>query len=120
LDLHGLHSKEALQALQQRLDLLQELLLDVMNVRSSGNASSSSIIDPGLSGFGSGQQLLEFQRLSRLPVLRVIVGKGNHSTGGEATLPRAVEHYLIDAQYKHVLRGGAIEVKLKRLCANRP
>eukprot|EP00775_Hariotina_reticulata_P004766 gene4766-5016_t len=118
LDLHGLHSKEALQALQQRLDLLQELLLDVMSLRSTGHASTASSVNLELSKIGSGQQLLESSHVSRLPALRVIVGKGNHSSGGEATLPRAVEHYLIDAQYKYLLRGGAIEVKLKRLIAN--
>lgn len=118
LDLHGLHSKEALQALQQRLDLLHELLHDVMSLRSTGHASTASSVNLGLSKNGSGQQLLESSHVSRLLALRVIVGKGNHSSGGEATLPRAVEHYLIDAQYKYVLRGGAIEVKLKRLITN--
>jgi hypothetical protein len=46
--------------------------------------------------------------------VRVIVGRGRHSAGGEATLPRAVESRLLDAGRKYTARGGAFEVQLRR------
>lgn len=46
--------------------------------------------------------------------MRVIVGRGRHSAGGEATLPRAVETYLMDVGRKYSARGGAFEVQLRR------
>eukprot|EP00892_Ulva_mutabilis_P006393 jgi/Ulvmu1/4125/UM019_0104.1 len=60
LDLHGLHSHEAVAALQRRLQLVASL---------------------------PPQQ----RRGARL---RVITGRGVHSSAGEATLPRAVSGYL--------------------------
>jgi hypothetical protein len=42
------------------------------------------------------------------------VGRGRHSAGGEATLPRAVQTYLMDAGRKYSARGGAFEVQLRR------
>lgn len=46
--------------------------------------------------------------------LRVIVGRGNNSSGGEASLPRVVEQWLGEQKYKFVVRSGALDVKLKR------
>lgn len=47
--------------------------------------------------------------------LRVIVGKGSHSRGGEASLPRVVEQWLLQHGFKHTWRGGCIGVQLKLL-----
>lgn len=46
--------------------------------------------------------------------VRVIVGRGRHSAGGEASLPRAVEGYLMDQGRKYTAKRGAIEVHLRR------
>eukprot|EP00879_Flechtneria_rotunda_P019894 GHRR01020910.1.p1 GENE.GHRR01020910.1~~GHRR01020910.1.p1 ORF type:complete len:314 (+),score=103.59 GHRR01020910.1:138-944(+) len=146
LDLHGLHIKEALQALQQRLQLLQCLVQELMHssavqravqgsqlqdgyINSNGHShgSSAGAVAGGL--YTSRQQLLaqlclsvdqsqHAQLAAARQELTVIVGKGNHSSRGEASLPRAVEGWLIDAQYKYTWKGGAIDVKLKRSCYN--
>ncbi|GLI65623.1 hypothetical protein VaNZ11_009193 [Volvox africanus] len=47
-------------------------------------------------------------------VLRVIVGKGLHSGGGEASLPRVVKNFLLDRGYRFIPRPGVIEVQLRR------
>ncbi|GIM11344.1 hypothetical protein Vretimale_14865 [Volvox reticuliferus] len=47
-------------------------------------------------------------------VLRVIVGKGLHSSGGEASLPRVVKNFLLDRGYRFTPRAGVIEVQLRR------
>lgn len=65
----------------------------------------------------SDDQPLHVRQAALSQQLRVIVGKGNNSSGGEASLPRAVEQWLADAQYKYVMRPGAIDVKLKRFAA---
>jgi hypothetical protein len=62
----------------------------------------------------SDDQPLHVRQAALSQQLRVIVGKGNNSSAGEASLPRAVEQWLGDAQYKFVARPGAIDVKLKR------
>lgn len=46
--------------------------------------------------------------------VRVIVGRGRHSAGGEASLPRAIEGYLMDQGRKYTAKRGAIEVHLRR------
>lgn len=46
--------------------------------------------------------------------LRVIVGRGTHSAGGEASLPRAVEAFLADQGYRCHWRAGALDVQLRR------
>lgn len=47
--------------------------------------------------------------------LRVIVGKGLHSSGGEASLPRVVEQWLLQHGYRYIWRGGCMGVQLKLL-----
>ncbi|GAB4821151.1 hypothetical protein N2152v2_008197 [Parachlorella kessleri] len=47
--------------------------------------------------------------------LQVVVGRGAHSSGGEATIPRAVEARLAELGYKFERRGaGALDVALRR------
>ena len=45
--------------------------------------------------------------------LRVIVGRGMHSSEGEASLPRVVEAHLAAAAYRSQRRGGASDVALR-------
>ena len=46
--------------------------------------------------------------------LRVIVGRGIHSSGGQPTLPREVGVALDAAGYTFIDRDGALTVELKR------
>lgn len=61
-------------------------------------------------------KLLESQRLAHddSRTLRVIVGKGSHSSGGEAILQRSVQNHLLGQQYKFEQRGGMLVVHPKR------
>ena len=61
-------------------------------------------------------KLLEAQRLAHndTSTLRVIVGKGSHSTGGEAILQRSVQNHLLGHHYKFEQRGGMLTVHPKR------
>ena len=45
--------------------------------------------------------------------LRVITGKGNHSSGGEASLGRVVANHLAGKKMSHTVQGGAIEVHVR-------
>lgn len=54
-----------------------------------------------------------------MDTLRVVVGRGSHSAGGEAVLPRAVEGHLVRCHRRFTARGGAIEVHLRRPSARR-
>ncbi len=47
--------------------------------------------------------------------LKVIVGKGSHSSGGEAILQRSIQNHLLGRKYKFELRGGMLLVHPKRL-----
>jgi hypothetical protein len=46
--------------------------------------------------------------------LRVITGRGNHSSGGEGSLGRVILNHLASRQYPHSARGGAVLVKVCR------
>jgi hypothetical protein len=61
-------------------------------------------------------RLLESQRLAHSDkrMLRVIVGKGSHSTGGEPILQRSTQNHLLGKSYKYELRGGMLIVHPKR------
>lgn len=153
LDLHGLHVKEALIALQERLELLQALVQDILGHARAAAASPAdtaaaeqelsisstfrtatchtikSPVQAAPAARGGRQQLLaqlllaDDERSVPLHVrqaaarqeLRVIVGKGNNSSGGEASLPRVVEQWLGENKYRYITRTGAIDVRLKRL-----
>ena len=45
--------------------------------------------------------------------LRVITGKGNHSTGGEASLGRVVTNHLAGQKVAHTVQGGAVMVHVR-------
>ena len=49
----------------------------------------------------------------RVGTLRVITGKGNHSTGGEASLGRVVDNHLTGQNLTHTVLGGAISVHVR-------
>jgi hypothetical protein len=134
LDLHGLHVQEALHALQQRLQLLQDIVQDLAAQpaaaaapagpadeeahqvsRPAGSSSSRKQVLTQL--LLSDDQPLHVRQAAMSQQLRVIVGKGNNSSAGEASLPRAVEQWLADAQYKYVIRPGVVDVKLRRFHA---
>ncbi|KIZ04792.1 hypothetical protein MNEG_3172, partial [Monoraphidium neglectum] len=95
LDLHGLYVSEATEALRQRLQLLQRQPPGPAQPAPTGSAAAG--------------------HPTRGRALRVIVGRGNHSSGGEASLPRAVAAWLDDAGLRHRLVGGSIEVAVRPL-----
>ena len=45
--------------------------------------------------------------------LRVITGKGNHSSGGEASLGRVIDNHLAGQSIAHTVQGGAISVHIR-------
>ena len=52
---------------------------------------------------------------SQAAKLRVIVGRGNNSSGGEASLPRVVESHLLQRNMNYITGQGVITVYLKGL-----
>jgi len=44
--------------------------------------------------------------------LKVITGVGNHSSGGEGSLGRAIVNHLLGRKYNHTVRGGAVIVQV--------
>jgi hypothetical protein len=101
LDLHGLHISEALEALAQRLDAVEA------HWTAQQQQQAQAQQQPGARQPGGGAAP------PRRATLRVIVGRGTHSSGGEASLPRAVAGWLADAGLSHRLAGGAIDVALR-------
>jgi hypothetical protein len=96
LDLHGLHAAEATAALDRRLHLLHGLLADPATAAAAGA--------PG-AGHGGGR------------TLRVVVGRGAHSSGGEASLPRVVGAHLRAVGLRFCTRVGALDVQLRAAAA---
>lgn len=93
LDLHGLHAHEACAALDRRLELLHDLLADPSTAAAAAAA--------GATGAAARSRL------------RVVVGRGAHSSGGEASIPRAVENHLKATGLRYHQRLGAIDVQLR-------
>jgi hypothetical protein len=155
LDLHGLHVSEALQALQERVQLLQDITGDLRKQMPAQDwkqqlkpAQTDACAGAGAGAVGLSRQqegspagainsaaasnkkqavltslLLpdndvlswEQQLAAMRQELRVIVGKGLHSSGNEASLPRVVEQWLLQHGYRYIWRGGCIGVSLKLL-----
>lgn len=55
------------------------------------------------------------QHHSQAAKLRVIVGRGNNSSGGEASLPRVVESHLLQRNMNYISGQGVITVYLRGL-----
>ena len=55
---------------------------------------------------------MEAQRLALNDrrALRVIVGRGTHSSGGEAVLQRSARNHLLERQYRFEQRDGVLVV----------
>lgn len=150
LDLHGLHVSEALQSLQERVQLLRDIAQDLRKTAAAaGVAAAPSPAQPPPAAAAPGRRrphaaplqgcvrpaggstkqavltslLLpddsvlswEQQLAAMRQELRVIVGKGLHSSGGEASLPRVVEQWLLRHGYKYIWREGCISVQLRLL-----
>lgn len=81
LDLHGLHVEEALDAVERRLNCLENML----SVKGAPRR------------------------------LTIVVGRGRHSSNSEASIPRAVESYLLQrgSRVSHG-RVGCLEVNVKQ------
>ena len=86
LDLHGLHANEAVRAVARRLEVLLQ--------GGSGGTSVST---------NNGRNSV---------VLKLVTGKGLHSSEGEASVPRVVKNYLTRTERKFVERGGWIDVSI--------
>ena len=57
----------------------------------------------------------QLQHHSQASKLRVIVGRGNNSSGGEASLPRVVESHLLQRNMNYITGQGVITVYLRGL-----
>ncbi|DBB05665.1 hypothetical protein WJX77_001842 [Trebouxia sp. C0004] len=57
----------------------------------------------------------QLQHHSQASKLRVIVGRGNNSSGGEASLPRVVESHLLQRNMNYIIGQGVITVYLRGL-----
>jgi DNA-nicking Smr family endonuclease len=79
-------------------------------VANKKQAVLTSMLLPDASMLSWEQQLAAMRQ-----ELRVIVGKGLHSSGGEASLPRVVEQWLQQHKYRYLHRGGCIGVQLSLL-----
>ena len=55
------------------------------------------------------------QHHSQAAKLRVIVGRGNNSSGGEASLPRVIESHLLQRNMNYITGQGVITVYLRGL-----
>ncbi|XP_021772664.1 uncharacterized protein LOC110736679 [Chenopodium quinoa] len=118
LDLHGLHASEAVQAVKERLHMIETQML------SEGSRSSElpnrfrTKTEEWCGSYPDGCNNLENsdkRALNRLKPtwLEIITGIGNHSRGG-AALPTAVRTFLADNRYRFdEARPGAIMVRPK-------
>lgn len=112
LDLHGLHAKEAVQALQEHLQKIesqvaQNLVAHMNQVNLKRSLGAAVSIDVENESKGS---LLNKQRPA---FLEVITGKGIHSRG-QAALPMAIRSFLVENGYRYEeTRPGAITVRPK-------
>ncbi|CAA0839294.1 smr (Small MutS Related) domain-containing protein [Striga hermonthica] len=117
LDLHGLHAAEAVEALRERLQVVESLFspnclatLDAVQKESCVSlAASMSSADVKMEKFG--RRLLPSRQRQNL--LQVITGKGNHSRGA-AALPSAIRNYLGENRYHFdETRSGMIMIRPK-------
>ena len=57
--------------------------------------------------------LSQLHHHSQATKLRVIVGRGNNSSGGEASLPRVIESHLLSRNMNYITGLGVITVYLR-------
>ncbi|GAB2277253.1 hypothetical protein Dimus_011960 [Dionaea muscipula] len=116
LDLHGLHAVEALEALQERLWMIETQLAcsgvacpnDVKTKDESVQASSSGVCPDAQI---SNEHSILRQRQKQL---EVITGRGNHSHGEAAIIPAAMRSFLAEKGYRfEEARPGVIMVRPK-------
>ncbi|KAL8047426.1 hypothetical protein ABFX02_08G240500 [Erythranthe guttata] len=119
LDLHGLHSAEAVEALRERLQNVENLVKKTNYLATSNGVHKES----GLSVAASVQSNTSFKMENfgrhhpssrhRPMLLQVITGKGNHSRG-EAALPSAIRSFLTENRYHFdETRAGVIMIRPK-------
>ncbi|GER27944.1 glutamyl-tRNA(Gln) amidotransferase subunit A [Striga asiatica] len=118
LDLHGLHAAEAVEALRERLQIVEPLFspnclatLDAVQKEScmSLAASMSSAAHVKMEKFGR----LFLPSRQRQNLLQVITGRGNHSRGA-AALPSAIRNFLSENRYHFdETRSGMIMIRPK-------
>lgn len=108
LDLHGLHAVEAVQALRERLNMIEtQVCSNVPAFPGSAERKPEATVNEI-------KPSIEQPWIRQRPVsLEVITGIGNHSRG-EAAIPTAVKSFLIDNVYRHEeARPGVIMVRPK-------
>ena len=86
--------------------------LTCSDAKSYGKASSTGLNRCLLCRLLSLGQLQHHSQASKL---RVIVGRGNNSSGGEASLPRVVESHLLQRNMSYIAGQGIITVYLRGL-----
>jgi hypothetical protein len=116
LDLHGLHSTEAVQALKEHLRKLEESQRTLAhNNNSHVNSTGGNIPFWSIGSSNHTDKMVKQQTPSwqRPTMLQVITGKGNHSRG-LASLPVAIKNFLCINRYHYDdRRPGVIVVKPK-------
>ncbi|KAL8171828.1 hypothetical protein V2J09_023632 [Rumex salicifolius] len=112
LDLHGLHAVEAVQALRERLNMI-ETQVGSNSSAFPGCAERKHEAQHELSSL-TVKEMKSQPWIRQRPVsLEVITGIGNHSRG-EAAIPAAVKSFLIDKRYRHdETRPGVMMVRPK-------
>ncbi|XP_052203057.1 uncharacterized protein LOC127808519 [Diospyros lotus] len=118
MDLHGLHSREAVQALQERLQKIESLLPLDQSASPHINSKGTTMVRSwkSLSSTEPEVEKLHESRASswqKSTSLNVITGRGNHSHG-EAVLPTAIRNFLSENGYRFdETRPGLITVRPK-------
>lgn len=103
LDLHGLHSAEAVEVLVEHLLKIESQLLGTHSTKTNNFKEFAS----------QETEKSDRQQLSRPRLLEVITGKGNHSRG-EAALPVAIKSFLSEKGYHYYeARAGVITLQPK-------
>ncbi|XP_061358147.1 uncharacterized protein LOC133302391 [Gastrolobium bilobum] len=99
LDLHGLHAKEAVQALRERLEKIESKGLSRTHFPSNKNNKENEFVDS-----------IHAKQVGHGPTVEVITGVGKHSRG-KPVLPLAVRSFLTENRYHFEdIRPGAIKV----------
>ncbi|GAB2211699.1 hypothetical protein Drorol1_Dr00025032 [Drosera rotundifolia] len=101
LDLHGLHVAEALEALHERLQLIETQLSNNGVARPSDTRlKEETVIASSRNIRADVEKSNEHTVVRQSPILlEVITGRGNHSHGG-AALPSAVRSFLAEKGYR--------------------